>query len=178
MDHRDLTRLLIKVSGAIIIAVAISSLPAYISAGVGALETSRFAFFTVAIFPLILPLLVGIFMMAFPGIVANRLIGSEKVLELSATLLDQLERVAIGLLGIYLLFRAVSDLVLHVTKLLWFRHLIDTGAVADSFGSLVPDTVGLLAASATEAAVSIWFIAGSAGIVSFIHKLRARGTEE
>lgn len=129
MNYKDLTALLIKVGGLVIVVVMISLLPSYVSAGIGALGTSWLAFFTVAILPLLFPLLVGILMLAFPGKIGNWIIQGEKLSELPATYLPQLERLAMTLLGVYILFRAISDFVFHLTKLLWVRHLTSIGEV-------------------------------------------------
>lgn len=164
MNYKDLTALLIKIGGLIIVVSMISFLPSYVSAGIGALETSWFAFFAVAILPLLFPLLAGILMLVFPGTIGNRIIPAEKLSELPTTYLPQLERLAMTLLGVYLLFRAISDLVLNLSKLFWVRHLMSIGELsAPSY--LLPDTVGYLAATVVEGAIAIWLTIGSSGIL-------------
>ena len=171
MNYKDLTALLIKVGGLVIVVVMISLLPSYVSAGIGALETSWFAFFTVAILPLLFPLLVGILMLVFPGKIGNRIIQGEKLSELPTTYLPQLERLAMTLLGVYLLFRAISDFVFHLSKLLWVRHLINIGEIP-ALNYRLPDSVGYLIATVAEGAIAIWLVVGSSGILAFVRKLR------
>lgn len=171
MDYKGLTALLIKIGGLVIVVVMISLLPTYVSAGIGALETSWLAFFTVAILPLLFPLMVGILMLVFPATIANRIIQGEKLSDLPTTYLPQLEQLAMTLLGVYLLFRAISDFVFHLSKLFWVRHLISIGEVA-TFDYLSPNTIGYLIATAVEATIAIWLTVGSSGILAFVRKLR------
>ena len=173
MSYKELTALLIKVGGLVIVVVMISLLPSYVSAGIGALETSWFAFFAVAILPLLFPLTVGILMLVFPGTISNRIIPGGKLSELPNIYLPQLERLAMTLLGVYLLFRAISDFVFQLSKLLWVRHLISIGEVP-TLSYLPPDTVGYLIATVVEGAVAIWLTVGSAGILAFVRKVRDR----
>lgn len=171
MDYKDLTLLLIKIGGLVIVVAMIGLLPSYVSAGIVALETSWFAFFTVAILPLLFPLLAGILMLVFPSTIGNRIIPAEKLSELPTTYLPQLEQLAMTLLGIYLLFKAISDLVLNLSKLFWAHHLINIGELRAS-NYLFPDTVGYLAATVVEGAIAIWLIIGSSGILAFVRKFR------
>lgn len=171
MNYKDLTALLIKIGGLIIVVAMVGLLPSYVSAGIGALETSWFAFFTVAILPLLFPSLAGVLMLVFPGTIGNRIIPAEKLSELPSTYLTQLEQLAMTLLGVYLLFRAISDLVLNLSKLLWVRHLMTIGELRVS-NYLFPDTVGYLAATVVEGAIAVWLIFGSSRILAFVHKLR------
>lgn len=170
VDYKDLTTLIVKVFGALIVVHILSLVPSYTTDAIMAFD-GWFTILRRTVLPLIFPLSVGLLMLCFPGTLTNKLIRGEKLSGLP-TYLPQLERIALTILGFFLLFSTVSDLGFHISRLMW-AHEVPTASwrklsevPADIYGAIVGSSIGLL--------VSIWFILGSGGILRVVSKLRGR----
>ena len=119
MTHDELTRLLVKIAGAYVLVWAITEIPAFISYYfmLNLAEESALSFLGVSVIPFILVVMLGIALIYFPGMISSALIKGERDNK-SEDNIKTLQLVAFRVLGLYLLFRAVSDLTYHVSSLL------------------------------------------------------------
>jgi len=78
VDYRDLTNLLLKVAGAVIIIFAIINVPTYVSYYFTLQEESVAAFLGVSVIPMLVPVAVGLFLLLFPVTITNKIIKGEK----------------------------------------------------------------------------------------------------
>jgi len=173
MDYRELTILLIKVAGAVIIAFAISTIPlTYWEFYRARNPNDSIFFFTLTtVFPLAFPLIIGAAMMALPGTIANRLIkngddNSDKTISLKG-----LEVVAFRLLGLYLLFRVVSDYVYN------FFYLYRDRNVTTLQNPEVLTTYVNLAATTVELMFAMYLLFGAKGLLNLLNKARYAGNK-
>jgi hypothetical protein len=90
MDYKDLTALLIKLIGAVLIFWSVAWLPSVISGAFQAKLFWEYALFFVA--PTIVPLLLAILLFTFPASIANRLVDGSK-LESPHTFMRELESI-------------------------------------------------------------------------------------
>ena len=168
MDYKDLTTLIVKVFGAFLVVHVLGLVPTFTADAIMAFD----GWFTIVqkiVLPLIFPLSAGLFMLFFPATLTNKLIQGEKIVGVPSYL-PQLERIALSLLGFYLLFSTVSDLCYHVSRLVLARgqsaSRLASETPTDIHGAIIGSSIGLL--------ISLWFIFGARGLLRFVSKLRDR----
>jgi hypothetical protein len=118
---------------------------------------------------LVFPLLLGAICWFLPLPITNTIIKGEPLVEDNAMFFPELERVAITVMGLYLLYRGLSDLAYNyahdaeLVELLGREHERKAGRYAAFFSTYV------------EIGVSILFIFGARTIVTSLRKAWAFG---
>jgi hypothetical protein len=165
MDTRSIAAVLLKVTGLVLIVIAISQLPAYFPlTGRGydfsigeVLATTALALGPFAV--------LGLVLWFFPGTVANRIVSSAAT-ESAVVDIRPIELVALTILGVYLLAHglvgAVRDTVLLIVM---HRQNADLTVVPAS-------VMAHIAATAVELVIGAGLCIGAKGVSRVIERLR------
>ena len=172
MDYRNLTNLLIKITGVALIAYSIIEIPAYISYYISSQVDSFWGFIGISLVPMFVPILVGIVFLFFPATVTNKLISGDDETNTASIDILAAERIAFSTLGLYLLFRVISDLIFHGTSI---YLALKAGTIA-RYNTGYQDPYALVVATLAELIFALWLLFGSAGLVRFVSKIRTAGT--
>jgi len=171
MDYKDLTALLVKLVGAVLIFWSLAWLPSAIS---GALQAKIFwQGLLISVVPTLIPLLLAILLFTFPALIANKLIDGSK-LENPHTFTKELELLALRLIGVYYLFRGGVDLVYHIAKLGLTARIYEAHGTPPPPSAWTPDLAANVVSTVVELCFALWLTLGSKGIVNVIHRIRAR----
>lgn len=171
MDYKDLTALLIKLIGAVLIFWSVAWLPSVISSAFQVKLFWEYALFFVA--PAIVPLLLAVLLFTFPASIANKLVDGSK-LESPQTFMRELELLALRLIGVFYLFRAGVDLVHHIAKVGLTARIYEASGSLPPPTAWTPDLAANVVATIVELCFALWLTLGGKGIVSAIHRIRGR----
>lgn len=170
IDFRSVVRLVLKLGGLALMIyglVAFASFaPIFFTRGDSNFAMDAVGFMTA---PLITTLF-GLFLWLFPSPVSNTLIrkggaaGQEQQIWTS-----QLEVIGVGLLGLWLLYRGLSDLVYHLVT--YGTRAQSTGLYADGYSEFPAYMVATIA----ELVVAVFLIFGARGIVRLLRQVRYGG---
>jgi len=111
-----------------------------------------------------LPVMIGAILWLAPGAVSNTIIQCGKGSSETTVLTHQIERIAIGVLGLFFLFQGLTGLVENLLEYQSYKG-IEIDALPGNY-SLNFSII------AFEIFLSICLIVGSHGIQKFIHKIR------
>jgi hypothetical protein len=169
MDYKDLTAILIKITGAALFFWYLTWLPSLLP--LAREEHISLQMLVAEGFPAIVGLIFSAIVFTYPATITNRLISGEK-LNFDDTFASSIQTIAIRLIGIYHVMIAVSDLVHHASKALLTPHLYQDMGLANPPSGWTPDLVGWVIASAIELLIALWFVFGAKGILRFIEQAR------
>lgn len=125
MKLHDVTALTVKISGLVLFVLVLSKIPEYVKSFVSA-ENSQYATSSLYyILPLLIVATACIILFLFPYKISNHLLFKSESVSMPDDLTGQFQIVAIRLLGLLLLFWAVSDIVFHIFNYLMLRNLAD-----------------------------------------------------
>ena len=110
MKYSDLTNILVRLAGMLIIAFAIINIPFYFLNYYALQTESLKAFIGIAVAPFVVTVAIGMLLFITPSVITNRVISGN-----SDTDYYNLLFAGLGILGAYLLFRSISDFVFLVT---------------------------------------------------------------
>lgn len=171
MDYKDLTALLAKLVGAVLIFWYVSWLPTLVP---GALQAPSFwwAIF-VNVIPSIVPLSLAVVLFTYPATVTNKLVGGSEI-STDDSFLVALEILALRLIGVFYVFNSVVDMATHFSKVLITPSLYEKmGMPAPSTG-WTPDLAAWTIATFVEFGLALWLVLGARGIANAIQRLRGR----
>jgi len=117
------------------------------------------------------PFLFGIIFIRFGGLIARKLLPSDENAESNC---DDLERSGITVLGVFLLYRALSDSALHFGTIYQANQLLKNSMAPPDITLVNPDQYGAILATAIEFAFSLWLVFGSKGLVNLLRAFRSR----
>lgn len=173
MDYKDFTALLTRIFGAFMLAnVFFFYLPGSISSALPMFRESIWIFAFHAFLPSFIPLVVGLLLMKFPVTISNRLLNGEKLSELPNQYLNQIERIAFCVLGLFVLSRSMSDLAYYSATYFWGNHLNTSLLTEVENFMLSPDHFGNIVSAVIETIFGIWLIFGATTIARALAKLR------
>ena len=174
MDYKDLTALLVKLIGAVLLFWYVTWLPTLVP---GALQAPSFwwAIF-VNVVPSIVPLLLAVVLFSFPTTVANKLIGGDK-LSTDAAFLVALEILSLRLIGVFYVFHSIVDLSTYFAKVLITPGLYEKLGSPAPPTAWTPDTAAWTLATFVELGLALWLVLGAHGIANAIQRLRGRDEE-
>ena len=139
MKYSDLSALAIKVAGLVLLVLTLSKLPEYFEL----LKASQNAYSPSSAWIIVLPFAVvfiaSVILIIFPYKISNKLVVEQSKPE-DANSEHSIQITGIRLLGLLLLFWAISDLVFH-----FFIYFIYRDMVEASFGAGAYDYASLLA---------------------------------
>lgn len=125
MKLHDVTALTVKIAGLVLFVLVLSKIPEYVKYFASA-ENSQYATSSLYyILPLLIVAIACIILFLFPYKISNQLLFKSESAPILDDLTGQFQIVAIRLLGLLLLFWAVSDIVFHIFNYLMLRNLAD-----------------------------------------------------
>ena len=165
IDLHSIVRLVLKLSGVGLIVYGAVSLATYLPSLLISRNQDEIIGYLPYILPLAVPFLLGAFLWFFPASVANSVVRFGPAKESKANLSYEIERVGVSLLGLYLFYRVVSDIVYEVVKHQARTALLGKVRTPDDFPALVT-------ATAIEFVLALLFILQARGVVNLLRKAR------
>ena len=172
MNHKELTNLLIKVAGAVIIIYQLINLPTYFSNffALGLVEESAKQFLFIAAVPFFIPLIVGLLLFFFPSTITNKLVSQSSEPIGNNEITHHLQMVAFGVLGMYLLFYVVSDFVYNLSSL----YLVEKPMMEGS--PYLTDTYARILSTIAELIFAMYLLLGNKSLSILLNKFRKLGS--
>jgi hypothetical protein len=172
MDYRDISILLVKIAGIWLIAYAVTRVPGAASFFDSSYGLPWWEQGIAILLPVAFPALIGLVFFLFPATLTNKIMRGERLSEASPAVLFDIERIALSVLGVYLLFHALSGAVFISAYFIRVEQLTKTGMLVGQSHLLGPDKYGEIVSVVVEIAVSLWLIFGAKGLVSVFRKFR------
>ncbi|HAW51518.1 MAG TPA: hypothetical protein DCX54_04190 [Flavobacteriales bacterium] len=172
MDTKNFSNLLIKVAGIIIVIVSVKNIPYYIPF----YQTLRLPLFVgTVIVPILLPVLIGVLMFTRPENITNKVVVGDcdnGTNGISSETFLKFEQIALSVLGFYLLFQSISDLVFHTAAFVQAKANLSYD-IPQSGNLLIlnPEFI----ATIIEFIFAFWLIFKVEGIVAVVNKIRMAG---
>ena len=163
MDYREFTRVLFKVAGLLLIGYVIIEIPAFISFYHAYQVQSLKLFFFSSIVPMLFPLVIGLALFLFPKKISNQLVQNEDSGTFEMAESAALERILITVIGLYFLFRAVSDLTYNLSTLI----LAENVSITTLGGGLSP---AILVSTIAELIFALVLLFGRDRLVTFLNR--------
>ena len=157
---KEFTPYIIRFTGLILIAFAITKFPMHYFSYISQLENSLFAYFA----PLLLQLTIGIVFFALPQTI------SDMVIEIKDTAISEIETdkilyICIIITGLFFLFYSLSDIVYHISNYYFLKNQIE-----DEISILNYDYPGAIA-TVVELLYSLSLIFKTKSIMLLIRKV-------
>jgi uncharacterized membrane protein len=166
MDTRTIAATLLKVAGLVIITYTVSQLPSYFPVRLGGEQGySIAAAMLEAAFTLLPSFLLGICFWFLPGTITNKVVAPHQTADDPANI-EVIERVAISVLGLYLVAHGISDLIYNLTTLYQLRRQFPDQEVMPA------RPVAGLVSSAAEGLIGLVIVLRSKGVANVLQKLR------
>lgn len=163
---RDVSRLLIKISGAVIVTFVLTNIPSYVSYFLTLQEKSLLLYLSIAVLPMLIPLLAGIAMWKWADKISDKVVLDAARLSNDSDILIGLQRTAFVLLGVYLASEALADGIYYLAR--W--HQMSIALSKDV--AMEPDTYGNLFAITAKLVFSVFLVFGSKSLASALKKVR------
>ena len=176
MDFRELTKLLFKISGALILVQTVAVMPRYFAPAMQMIQESFSLFFLAMVLPFFVPVLIALFLLFFPGLVTNRLVmpatsDSQETDSLPSVV--QLERALLSVLGVYLAYNAISNAFAQLVRYVSYRTAWDTQMSNSPLPpNFISEMYGSLSGVGVEFVVALFLMFGAKGIQSALSRLR------
>ena len=172
MNNQDLATTITKLGGVALIIISILNAASYIPYLVirpEALWTTNFI--SAYLSKIILPALIGLGLIYFGGTLIRRHIPDTQVMQEN---LAALEKTALSVMGVLLLYYALGDMIVHLTQLYKANAMIKSGVPIHIEDQMGADTFSVIVATVFEIAFSLWLILGSGGMVNLFNRFRGR----
>ncbi len=170
MDLRQISKLLIKISGMVVIVFAITGIPSYITGYIIQSANAPVNLVTWVLVPLIFPLIIGSVMWFFPGAINNIIIGHNSELSLNNKTLNELERIAVTVLGLALMFFALSDMAFHITYVVASNYLDSAKLTTITISA---ENWGFILATLVEIVFALYLLIKANGLLLLLRKYRS-----
>jgi hypothetical protein len=121
--------------------------------------------------PVLIPLLVGIFMLSFPGMATNVLVGGDAITPAPSSAVREVERAAYALLGTYLVVISIADGFFHYSKFRLYQSVIENRGYFE-MPKLLPQDFGAIMATAAQFILGLVLIFGATGFARLFRRLR------
>lgn len=174
MDHRSLSNLLIRLAGVIIIISSVLAIPHTVVslATTGSPGDSLTSAIIMAGVSTLLPALIGLGLLWFPGTVTNRVICEAKGDTSITTDPVNLQQLVFSALGMYFFASSLFDAVYWLSRLKLYYAALDVLPSFQKAPFILPDDFAGMMSTATEFIVGIYLLFGSKGISNLVAKLR------
>ena len=113
-----------------------------------------------------IPIILGLFLWFFPAPVASTIIKEDIKNKSNNEFIQGLEKIGIRILGLYLLYFGISDLVTNISS-----YSLDVRMLGENIKFSNKNYTTLFIATGVEIIMSIFLILGSSTISNFINKL-------
>lgn len=175
MDDKNLSFLLVKLTGILVIVNALSDFPRYF-AYIFSLRNRDLPMWVPlvgGVLPVLIPLLAGLIMVIFSGRIANRLPQPNTKQEDSPHPTSQLEAAAFSVLGAYLLFRAISGATYDLSRFYLYNKLINSDSIYVA-PTILPQDFGNFVMVGIEFFLALYLLLGARGLVHLKDRIRGR----
>ena len=175
MEHRAFAGLIIRITGVVVIVSTITNsarsfVPFFDPVTVQRVGLGLLLFS--ALVSVVLPILLGLVLVYFPGTITTRVFRIEGLDAGSEDDTRSLQRVAFATIGVWLAAYALIDAVYVYAKArLYFRILEEMPAYSKP-PVMSPDDFGSLVSSCLQLLIGLWLLLGNRGIVSVLARLR------
>ena len=167
----DGVKLVLKLSGVGFIVFGVVSLSTFLPFLSESLKNSDSRVSVVAyVAQMFVPLLFGVFLWLFPARITDTIVKPDSPAENTDALLTGLERIGITLMGLYLLYRGISDLTYQIINYYNLKSLTPGAFISPRY-----DIVATFVATGIELVVALVFIFGAKGILRIIRRFRYAG---
>ncbi len=166
MNIKDITALTIKISGIVLFVLVVAKMPEHFKGYLAAQEEVRSISIWHYIVPLLIPGIFAILLVAFPYKISSKLVFKENIQPDTDANLKRIEIIAIRILGLLLLYFAISDIVFHTSNYIMLRSINqqDFPVAAYNYPYIITTAVELLFA--------LWLLAGTNNVISLLVKIR------
>lgn len=169
MTSHDVIRTAIKIGGlALLIYTAIqasSTVPLFLSQ----LKSSGFEFPVITIIAaFVVPLIFGFMLWLFPAPIANTIIKKDLPNKSEEKFLLGIERIAIRVLGLYLLYHGITDFVSHYAS---YHQAVEMFGKNVNFAGKEKFAIGFIV-TGVEIVLALLLMLGATGIVNILRKAR------
>jgi hypothetical protein len=166
MDTRTLAATLLKVAGLVIITYTVSQLPSYFPVRLGAEQGYSIAAAMMEAALTLLPsFLLGVGFWFLPGTITNKIVAPHQAGG-DSTSIEVIERVAISVLGLYLVAHGITDLIYNLTTLYQLRRQFPDQEIMPA------RPIAGLVSSAAEGLIGLVIVLRSKGVANVLRKLR------
>ncbi len=175
MNHNEISQLLLKLSGLLIIIFTIISIPNYFTAYsatqlfYGNSVSDIPAFLLSVIVPFFISLLIGLFLFAFPTTITKKILRNASTP--TDTPINEITIVAYSAIGMYFLAISIADLVY------WGSYFTLMANNTQESAYFTTDNTARVLTTFAEMAIGLVLLLGSRGINSLISKFRNAGTK-
>ena len=167
MDYRELSTLLTKIAGALIVAASVIAFPNY-TAMFYAMNVGVFPAFGYSLISSGIPVLIGLCMLLVPSIVTNRLVTGPRSTRNKGVSRVEIETAALVVLGAYFLVRAMADVIYYVVV------LKESVSVVIGSQTIDANTWAGLAATGVELVLGVILLLWAPRIVKLLSVLQSR----
>ena len=168
MDTKDISAVLLKTVGLVMVAFAVFEIPAYLPPRVSLTEEYSLLMALVdAAAILTLPIVLGLLLWFFPATVVNKIVSGEKLSGERFGVLE-LERVALIVVGAWLVAYGITDLTYGISSMVVMQKVYDQTLV---LGRYAPGLV----TSIVKIALGLGLALGATGVAGFIRRIRGEG---
>lgn len=169
IDYKNAVRLVLKLFGLGLLVYAVTSLATFLPPLLAGRHGTELEVVVSYFAPMVVPVLLGTFLWFFPSPVANTIVRFDPASKsLEAGWAPELESIGVALLGLFLLYRAVSDLVYYVMDHQAKVAMLGNVRAPDDFNALITATI-------VELVFALILILRAKGIVSLLRKARGAG---
>ena len=167
-----LPRIAIRLGGLALIVYAVINVAQYAPYLVGD-NASYKPYDVVAIYLgyVFLPVIFGFVFVRFGGLIAGKLIPPNENAALEST---DIETAGVTVLGVFLLYRALSDSALHIGIIYQANQLAGMSRASSNVALVTPDQYGAIVATAVEFAFSLLLVFRAKGLVNLFRAFRNR----
>jgi hypothetical protein len=184
MNYRSLTSLALRLAGVFILVSGVAGMPntfvnLYSVHTREALHPSMVLLAMQTLFALSGPLIIGLVLIFFPSVVANRVIKTDVVGSEGSVGYRELQALAFSVLGVYFISIGVFDAVYWVARLrLYYRVIEDAAAAFPRPPAIAPDEFGGLVSSALYLMGGLILLFGATGISHLVQRIRGAAHDE
>ena len=166
MTLRYITTLTIKISGVVLFVLVVARLPEYLKTYLTDSVNSGANVFWAYFLSLIIPAVIALLLFTFPRTVANRIVEYSSDEPETQFNFEIVEMLLVRILGLALLYYAVSDLVFHIANLLHVRKGLGSDFSMHAYN------YSYFIATIVELVIAFWLLAGTKSVIKFMQNLR------
>ncbi|MFA6901487.1 MAG: hypothetical protein WC236_00220 [Gallionellaceae bacterium] len=174
MDHRSLSNLLIRLTGVIILLSSILEMPRTVVSLSTTIDQgdSLESAIVMSALAVLLPSLIGLFLLWFPDTVTNRLLSRPESEAAVAVDYKKLQQLAFCALGLYFISSALYDALYWFAKVKMYYSVFAVELTYMKAPTLLPDDFAGIVSTALQFVIGIVLLLGGNGISTFVSKLR------
>ncbi len=169
IDTKQLSNLLLKIAGILLLILSIDNIHYYIWVYLQFKVKTFPLFISTVILPNILQLLFSLTLFFIPDKVTNKIIKNTYPTGNNQNNLHQVEQLSLTILGYYLLTKSLAQLVFQIANFVQATTNIPYESIQSGYSLIfTPDFIALIA----EFILGFWLVLGSKGIINAMKKMR------